>query len=390
MRKLKILFVSPVANRSGAPLFLLDFISWGAKQNHFDPILLLSSSGKLDDNFKTYSKVFHFYQNRFDDKWGLASKLYCRLYNSNFFKKLYLLILQQRLIHTKADLIYSNTIVTGALLEFTKFLKKPVITHVHESNYLTSLYGLENIQQVKLYTSLYIACSNHVKHSLVNSYHLDDKLVRVLHTPINATLQIETEKDESLIKIKALAQGGKQLIGGSGGLGWIKGSDLLIPLMIEIIKKNKDVYFVWVGGDSNSIEYKQLMIDIKNADLCDYVLITGNIPNPNSYFSILNLFVLLSREDSFPLVCLENSILSKPIVCFDKSGGATELLSDIPANIIPYLNLQSFAMRVIELLDNQNLALEIGTSLKKRVLSKFTSDLIYPKIIELINNNSSI
>ena len=91
-----------------------------------------------------------------------------------------------------------------------------------------------------------------------------------------------------------LIKQGKHIIGCSGGFSWIKGSDLVIPLMIQILKKNNNVHFVWVGGDLTSNEYEELKIDIKNSLLSGHILFTGSVDNPMHYFSMFDIFVLLS------------------------------------------------------------------------------------------------
>ena len=86
--------------------------------------------------------------------------------------------------------------------------------------------------------------------------------------------------------------------------------------------QNLPVYFLWVGGDMTNLHSAQILHDAAKLRLGDYFKVLGTVPNPLDFFAAFDVFVLLSREDPFPLVCLEAASLGKPFVCFDNAGGA--------------------------------------------------------------------
>jgi glycosyltransferase involved in cell wall biosynthesis len=384
MKGLKILFITPKSTRSGAPLLLLNFIKWAVEKELVVPLILFSNRGSLDEEFKRLGETFFYYENILPTGRGIFQRVYIRLYNSNIGKNWYLRRLRSKLLGHKPDLVYSNTIANGAILDFCRFLDLPVISHVHESSYLTNIFGEENISLVKQYSTFYIACSKYVMHSLVENFEIPVKDITVIYSSVSRHYADAVNSAIADSEFEKARLNGKVIIGGSGGAGWIKGSDLVIPLMKRLLSVNKNICFLWVGGDITSNEYRQLEIDIRNANLENNIIITGLVDNPWYYFSLMNIFVLLSREDSFPLVCLENALISNPIVCFENAGGAVELLANWPDNILPYLDIDKMAERVSELLNNQLLAAEIGNSLRKRVLENFTSELLFSRILETI------
>ncbi|NJL53052.1 MAG: glycosyltransferase [Hydrococcus sp. SU_1_0] len=110
-----------------------------------------------------------------------------------------------------------------------------------------------------------------------------------------------------------------KIICASGTTGWRKGTDLFIQLAGVISKKYFDypVYFLWIGGEKEGFYFGEFWHDIQNLGLEKHIIFLGIKSNPLDYFVACDVFALVSREDPFPLVCLEAASLGKPIVCFD-------------------------------------------------------------------------
>jgi glycosyltransferase involved in cell wall biosynthesis len=383
MSRIKVLFISHDSTRSGAPLLLLNFIKWVTNNRNIRPTLLIKRKDVLCTEFKQVSKTLFFYEKKVSKDRAIIYKLYCHFFNSSIGEFMCLLVLKLQLIRRRPDVIYSNTISNGRILNFCNFLKAPVITHVHELQYLIDYFGEENLAFIKKNTQHYIACSAHVKNNLIKNVNIPEKAVSVVYSsivPKKIMEEIPTNVDESL---KDFCKG-KKIIGGSGGLGWLKGTDFIVPLVKLLQTSDPRIGFIWVGGDTVSKEFLELMGTINKEGFGNSIFITGSVKDPIKYFSLMDIFVVLSREDSFPLVCLENAVLQKPLLCFKNTGGAEEILEDWPDNIIPYFDIENLAKRIIEILNNKQLSDEIGASLKKKVSNKFASEISFPKIYEEI------
>ncbi len=75
-------------------------------------------------------------------------------------------------------------------------------------------------------------------------------------------------------------------------------------------------------------------------------------PNPLDYYSAIDAFASVSREDSFPLVCLESASFAKPILCFEKAGGMAEFVENDCGFVVPFLDTGRFADKILELCEN--------------------------------------
>ena len=134
----------------------------------------------------------------------------------------------------------------------------------------------------------------------------------------------------------------------SGTVHWRKGTDIFIQLVRTIYKLEPkcNIKFVWVGKSS----FKENVIiqeDLRKLGLQEYVTFPGEVDNPTEYFKDFDVFVMTSREDPFPLVCIEVGQLGKPIVSFDKATGINEFLANGGGFVVPYLDIEEMALKLL-------------------------------------------
>jgi glycosyltransferase involved in cell wall biosynthesis len=102
-------------------------------------------------------------------------------------------------------------------------------------------------------------------------------------------------------------------------------------------------------------------------NIADSISFLGEVQSHLPYFSQLDIFILPSREDPFPLVALDAACLRLPIVCFDKSGGVTELVQEDSGFVVPYLDVERMANAIIRLAEDSSLREQMGNSGRDRV-----------------------
>jgi glycosyltransferase involved in cell wall biosynthesis len=365
----KILFISHASSISGAPIILLnllrDLIKF--KEFSFDTISLLS--GPLDNEFeKLPGSTGHLAQ---------PSKTSVKLWMKKF--KSY-------------DLIYANTIASlPAAIIWKKRSKCPLILHMHEmQNAIEMLVAFNEFSEMIKEVDLFIAVSKAVSRNLVDRYKIPEEKITLVYESIPLPVRIDKRIEDIMFQqfVKD-----SFVIGGAGPICWRKGTDLFL-LTAKKIKDNQLPYkFVWVGDDSGSHEFKQLQYDITNLGLGDTVFLTGTLRDPFSYYDRMNLFFLSSREDPFPLVCLETGAMAKPVLCFEESGGITELLEDNPSDIIPYASITEAANKIQWYAENPTETKKIGLNLQNKIVENFdiykAAENINQLIFTLINESEN-
>jgi glycosyltransferase involved in cell wall biosynthesis len=173
------------------------------------------------------------------------------------------------------------------------------------------------------------------------------------------------------------------LVVASGILYWGKGADLFVQLARAVCRQRPNAYFAWIGYSSPE-QVVQCKHDVRLAGLEGRVCLTGAVPRPADYFAAADVFVLPSREDSFPLACLEAAVLGKPIVCFADAGGAPEFVEDDCGFVVPYLDVAGMAERLIFLLDSLEYRLRMGAAARRKVKERHNVSIAGPRIAEII------
>jgi glycosyltransferase involved in cell wall biosynthesis len=356
---MNILFISHDSDRAGAQLLLLGLLKWIKTNTKHSVAVLVKKDGVLCEDLKEFGSVY---------LWRMDNS-----FISKITRKIYRLGIRKRIENFSPDLIYSNTIVNGSILNELSFLNKPVLTHIHELEYWINIAGEENMQFNIQHTNKFIAVSEAVKENLINKHNVESGKIDV----INGFVDIYEEKS-SLYEFLKLPKD-SILIGASGGESWRKGKDLFIPLAIETLKhlETDNVHFVWVGG---RMTY-ELKYDLEKSGYADRIHFIEHLENAKQYFGDLYLFLMTSREDSFPLVNIEAAAHGVPVLCFDSAGGTPEFINGRAGAVVPYLDLVAMSNKIWGLLEDKEKRNQLGKNAKEES-GKYSVDIIAGKIIK--------
>ncbi len=357
----KVLFINHDASRSGAPIFLLNFLKWFSANSTIPFRVLSKNSGDMDRDFGEVATLSFF--NRVLPRNSRLRSLLSAPWVQRLLDGFHSKRLLKDIAADDIGLIYSNTITNGAVLKFLAAVNCPVVTHVHELEYWIHRSGPANMELVKSYTKHFIVVSEAVKEHLVTTHDIPEAQIEVIHgfIPISSLTDrldpLSNPRKELNIAADAF------IVGSSGMETWRKGKDLFIQLAIAVLAKGGDVpiHFVWVGGRCNETETYQIRHDLHHAGITEQVHFVDHVTNPMDYYSQFDVFAMVSREDPFPLVNLEAAALGKPIVCFDGGGGSPEFVEDDAGFVVPYLDIAAMADKLILLARDNKLRADLGS-----------------------------
>lgn len=110
----------------------------------------------------------------------------------------------------------------------------------------------------------------------------------------------------------------------AGALYSVKGFDLLIEAMKQVVEYKHNVKLFILGDERYEIGYKEVLHQqIIDSHLDENIFLLGYKSNPYPYFKNADLFVLSSRTEGFPNVVLEALYYGTPVVatnCVDFKG----------------------------------------------------------------------
>jgi len=380
----KVLFISHDASRTGAPILLLNFLRWFKENAGISFEILLGRGGELEKAFSALAPTSVFYKDgqgpEIIHKHNILRRITRRLGINDPASRI-----RRKLASSKIGLIYSNTSTNGNILQALGFLNCPVISHIHELSYSLDSRS-DKFDYVKERTTHFIACSQVVKDNLVSSYSISPSTISVVHGfLVSASIpEAKVISSQCLLRRELKLPDGSFIVGSAGTRHWRKGPDLFIELASRIREKlNAPIHFVWIGGGDKE-QRNVLDCDIIKSGLETSVHFLEAKTNPLDYFADFDLFALTSREDPYPIVCLEAASLGKPILCFDKTGGEPEFVEKDCGFVVPSFNVDAMADRVIELYQNRNLLRRLGQNAARKVRSRHMLEANAPKIAAII------
>ncbi|SDL59952.1 Glycosyltransferase involved in cell wall bisynthesis [Catalinimonas alkaloidigena] len=389
MKNIKILFVGNDAGRTGAPIILLNFLKWLSEKNGFSLQLLLWNDGDLLEEYRAVcpTRVWNFKVQEYDNFAKRASlKSVGYVYDTAINKPR----IKAWLKREKMDLIYVNTGATGPLIPLVKRYQPQaaVICHVHELEFILRFHCGHYFEAAKPYVDHFIAASTATAENLLVNHNVAQERLSVVYEfvkPIHLeATDIARHRNE--IRKKLGIPSDAFVVGCSGVGGWRKGTDLFLPIAKQTLIQagTSDIYFVWIGFDKASADMATIKFDAEKLQIEKHIRLLEKVSNPIDYYCAFDLFMLTSREDPFPLVCLEAAALSVPFICFEKSGGMPEFAEQGAGFLVPYLSINDMAAKIYSLKATPDMLHEAGRTAKAMVAEKYAGEKIGEQLLDTI------
>jgi len=384
----KILFIGHVATRTGAPYVLLHLLRWLRANTSIECRLLLGTGGELEPEFAKVAQTLVLDSREiFRDNIITKGLRYYGFRRDGSSK--YLARLKRELINEGIDLIYSNTAANAQIVASLEEARCPVVTHVHELEYvIRHVLDSKTARLMRESTRHYIAVSESVRRNLIENHAISENKIDLIYEFI--PVQMVDSDRKAIVRRKVRQELGMAsedfVVGGSGTIEWRKGPDLFVQLasMMSRLRLDRPVWFVWLGGKIDETIYNQLFHDIRLLGLENSVRFLGASDDALKYIGAFDVFAMVSREDPFPLVCLEAASMGVPIVCFDKAGGTCEFVDTDSGFVVPYLDLVAMADKVSALLNSEDLRLRYGRQAAHKVRRLHDIEVAAPKILEVL------
>lgn len=374
----RILVIGHDGSRTGAPVLLLRLLILLKSTGKYQFDIVLRRDGPLRAEFErigttfVYPKPFWAFTNSLIGK-GIQFLIHpLRVFK--FKNKL-------RLNSKKADIIFANTITNGFLLKAIKKSDLKVITYVHELDYVINFYNDEKDIDFVLKTSKFLAVPcEAVKKNLIENCQAPGHKIQKLNYYID-THRIKRPASDIVTTSKR-----PFTVLGCGTADWRKGFDLFYQTANKLseIRGAKDFLFLWIGGEEKNPMVVQAHYEIKKLKLTDCVTIIPEVNDVIPYYYQSDLFLLTSREDPYPVVVLEAAAAQLPTICFDESGGIIEFVEHDAGWIVPYLDTQSMAMKIHNLMCNKS-ALDIaGRKAEEKVKVRHGIDCVQAQLESIL------
>ena len=383
---MRVLFVAHDANRTGAPLFLLNFLRWLDRRNPeiaFD--VLIRQSGPLDAEFAAIARATYQWWPDMRIVTFLAEHRLVGKRREALSSKLRRLAghpkrLLSRLGRNGYDLVFVNSLANAELIPaLADHIAVPMICRAPElARYVAAHIGMAAARAAVAHVDTFIAVSDIVARYLVDELGVAPE--RIERIPGFARLD-PIRRTRATIRRQLGISDTAFVVCGSGTTDWRKGPDLFVQIAADTRRRfaDRDIRFCWIGGDRSSDTFRKLEFDLQHIDIDVVVTFIPETDAPQDYYAASDLLALTSREDPFPLVALEAAALGLPVICFDAFIGTKEFLRRNGLTG-PYLDVRAFADKIAAFRDDA--ARYEATAHAMRTLAKeFTVDAIGERLV---------
>lgn len=365
------MFVSHDANRAGAQIFLYNIMAYLQDNGYGVVLLLVNDWGTFREEFE--SRFTTYSLNRPEmSRWR-------RLLEHPPT------VLETIRARHRIGLVYVNTIAGVHLLSDLKATwQVPLITHIHELSYSIRQYGPPDAPALLFrFSDIVVACSDAVAANL-RQYEDSDR-IRVIHSFVN---------NEQILKIHGQSQPTEVLkewgldsrymwVGACGNADWRKAPDIFVQIAAQTI--DAPVRFAWIGIREDDPMKSQLEYDAAKLGITGKIAWLPPTPKAVELINAMNLFLLCSREDPFPLVMLEAALCRKPILSFKNTGGGDEFIEQDAGWQAGYLDVQEMAA-LIRSVNASEIAAR-GEAARQKVLERYSFEHSMRKIKSLVDEN---
>jgi glycosyltransferase involved in cell wall biosynthesis len=163
------------------------------------------------------------------------------------------------------------------------------------------------------------------------------------------------------------------LIGAIGRMVRQKGFKYLIQAIPDIVRDIPDPKFLFVGDGPLRERLEALSEELR---VKDNVIFAGFRSDIKEILSAIDILVIPSLLEGFPMITLEAMAMAKPIVATNIDGITEQILDGINGILVPPKDPSALAKSVIGVLNDRETARTMGLAARKKVEQEFSVEMM--------------
>ncbi|MGN6692722.1 MAG: glycosyltransferase family 4 protein [Aquihabitans sp.] len=379
-RPLRVTWLGHGAERTGPPIYLLRILEGLRTHPEIEPSVVLLDDGPLLDDLRALAPTTVVRPPPLTGLRRAATAGLSRLGASRSATAL----AEGRTsgeAGPEPDVVVVNTAGSIAALPALGGPPRRLISHVHElATGLDYWLAPELRRQVLDDSDEIWVVADAVGRHLVDDHGVDPARLRTHRGVLPSDAFVELDPAERAQRRADLGVPADHvLVGASGTLDWRKATDHFLEAARRTAASAAPIHLVWIGGDPSTPWGRLLTREVEGSDLAGRVHLVPETDRPDRWFGALDLFLLPSREDAYPLVCMEAAAAGVPLVTFD-SGGAGELIREGGGVVVPYPDAAALAAEVVRLANDEDARRAAGEA-AIQAARRHTIDAALPSLV---------
>jgi glycosyltransferase involved in cell wall biosynthesis len=241
----------------------------------------------------------------------------------------------------------------------------PIVTTIHNiHNPMHFRYAGHILQRC----TDYVIFESHYERNRCMASGLSEDKSAVIHSGIDTVRFVPRQRDLALAGRYGLDPERHKIFGIVARLSEEKGHDILLNAFAQVSKARPDTRLM-VIGDGPLLE--QVKAQSKSLGLDDVVIFTGMQRNIPDYLALLDVFVLSSTRESFPLAAREAMAAGRPVIA-PRIGGCPEVVDEgVTGFLFESRNVEQLRDRMLDMLADGRPA-QMGRAARERVERLFS------------------
>jgi glycosyltransferase involved in cell wall biosynthesis len=189
-----------------------------------------------------------------------------------------------------------------------------------------------------------------------------------------------SEKSRPEVRNKFNINDTSLVIGAIGRLVWQKGFEYLIQAIPDVIKVYPKVKFLIVGDGPLKAKLEALSMEL---GVKDKIIFTGFRTDIKEILSALDILVIPSLKEGFPLITLEGMAMAKPIVATRIHGIEEQIANSETGLLVPSQDADALAKTINLLINDRDLALRLGINSRQRAEEEFSVEKMVEETVKI-------
>lgn len=274
----------------------------------------------------------------------------------------------------KIDILHSHHRYFDLLAFFvSKFINVRTITTVHSK--------VTGRRWLSYKSDKIIAVAENIRKHLIHTFPINGNNIKVIYNFIDPE-EFNTKSGTHNLKSEMGLPEDSFVIGFIGRIDFEeKGIDILLKAFKNVSMKREDSYLLLIGEGK---DYEKTKQQIESGNL--KAILINEVTDIKSFYDLIDLFVLPSRIDPFPMVMLEAGLMKRPFVGSNVDG-IRELIDDMRNGLLFKSNNQvDLESKMIKSIDDKSLILRLGENLHIDVCKNFNAKVLNRKYEDIYRN----
>ena len=270
------------------------------------------------------------------------------------------------------DLLFISNSSPWMFLILTVINKKTIyFVHSYPNQHLKFYNSLvKTIPRLLRKSSRIITVSQYSKSQLIKYIGFNPRRINVIYNSSNnSSLQNSNQK---------LSQ---DIILTLGRLTKIKNPHTWLEVADKVSKLKPNVKFIWVGADK--MQKFEMYSLINKKKLNQFVEIIEYVDNPNKYLINASIYFQPSFSESHGISVIDAMSFSLPCVVSKVGGMQESVVQNVTGFLLDPLDVPGFVKRILQLIDDRELAINFGYNGKLMVKRIFSEKIQKKKLTDL-------